>query len=168
MTTSEPQAWLLGRAGGCCSKLMAASSSTSLSRAPATWATLISFNVISCSPYLLLKPLNLGVYSCYFSALFSPSQCSCSNSTAVTYALHGQRSLNATSLCHLPHHNYPFPGSVTLLDLWGQLLPPSLRCPGDTEVGTLHLSPKAVPNHHRMRMGLGNREDPHLCAFSTI
>lgn len=142
---------------------MVASSSAGVSKAPATRATLISFHVILCSPCLLLKPLNQDVFSCYFSALFSPSQCSCTNPTARTHALHGQGPLNAALLCHLPHHNYPFSGSVMLLDLQGRLLPPSLQCLRDTEVGTLHLSPRAVPSCRRMRMGLGNRWSPSLC-----
>lgn len=104
------------------------------------------------------------VYSCCFSALFSPSQRSCSNSTALTHALHRQGSLNATCLWHLPHHNYPFPGSVMLPSLWGWLLTPSLRCLQDTEASTLHLSPKTVPSHHRMGTGLGNRDHLHLCS----
>lgn len=165
--TLEPQAWLLWQARGGRSKLMAASSSTGLSRAPATRAVLISFDMILCSHCLLLKPSNWGVYSRYFSVLLSPSQRSCSNSTALTRALRAPGSLNATCLCHLPLHNYPFQ-AVTLLGLWAWLLPPFLQCPSDTEVGTLRLSPKAVHSHRRMRTGLGNRDDPHPCAFGAI
>lgn len=173
MTTLELPAWPLGQARGCHSKLVVASSGTGLGRAPATWATLISFHVISCNSCLLLKPSNWGVYSCYFSALFSPSQHSCSDST-VPYPCHARARLPECHLLVPPSPSQegdgdkPFPEFVMLPSLRGRPHPPSLRCPGDTEVSTLCLSPKAVPNRCRRRTGLENRDDPHLCAFGTI
>lgn len=156
-TTLEPPAGLLGRAEGCHSELTAASSSTGLSRAPATRPMLISCNVTSCSPCLLLKPSNQGVYSHCFSAPFSTSQHRGSNSTALSHAWHGQGSLNATSFCHPSHHNYPFAGSVMLLGLRGSC---SLR-PCDA-LGTPRMAPStSTPKQHPLAMtGLGNGDDP--------
>lgn len=54
--TLQPQALLLGRAGGCRRELRAASSSTSLSRASANQATLTSFDVICVVPACFQTP----------------------------------------------------------------------------------------------------------------